>query len=139
MSTEKTNIAQGAKYYSPLRPILPGGYPRCEKVLEIYNYGPKQFCEDIGRDVWGYIVYEKAIPETEAANYDLVSAETRQWFAVTSSFDDKGHVTIKITGVVMAAERPANVFKSLRRKDIYVDYFPTREEAEAFVKEAEVA
>ena len=41
------------KYYSTQRPVSPGTFPR-EGAGRIVNFDNKQFCEEIGRDAWGY-------------------------------------------------------------------------------------
>ncbi len=62
------------KYYSTQRPVTPGSYPKPEgnKVLEIVNYDSRQYVPQIGREAWGYIVYESRITDKEAADYELV-------------------------------------------------------------------
>ena len=62
------------KYYSIHRPIGPGSFPKPDgnKVLEIVNYDSCQYIHQIGREAWGYIVYENRITDKEAANYELV-------------------------------------------------------------------
>lgn len=65
------------RYYSILRPISFGTYPKYQdnKVLEIVNFDEKIYCEDISRDAWGYIEYEKIIGKKDAYNYDLISKQ----------------------------------------------------------------
>ena len=48
------------RYYSTQRPVTPGSFPKPagNKVVEIHNYDSKTYCEELGREVWGYIVYE---------------------------------------------------------------------------------
>ena len=49
------------RYYSTQRPITPGSFPRVafNAVKEIVNFERKTYCEEIGREAWGYIDYEK--------------------------------------------------------------------------------
>lgn len=124
------------KYYSTRRPILPGGYPKTAKVLEIHNFDTPKLCEEIKQEVWGYILYEEPISDKDAADYELVSAAKKPYWCVVSTFDDHGNVTANITNVEMAVKRPTDTFRSTSRKDIYVNYFPSKEEAEAYVQEA---
>ena len=63
----------------------------------------------------------------------------KTYYCVTSSVDDKGKVRAAITNVVDAACKPENSFKSLKRKDVYTDWFESREEAEKLVEEAKTA
>lgn len=123
------------KYYSTMRPILPGGYPQTAKVLEIHNFDTAIFCEEIKQDAWGYILYEKPISDKDAENYELTSAALKPYWCVVSTFDDHGRVTANIVNVEMAAERPTDTFRSTPRKDIYINYFPSQEEAEEYVQE----
>ena len=44
-----------------------------------------------------------------------------------------------ITNVIDAVCKPENSFKSLKHKDIYTDWFESREEAEKLVEEAKTA
>ena len=92
-----------ARYYSTQRPVMPGGFPRKADVVEIKNFDVKTFCEEIGKEAWGYIEYQA------------------------------------ITNVIDAVCKPENSFKSLKRKDIYTDWFESREEAEKLVEEAKTA
>ena len=55
---------------------------------------------------------------------------------VTTSFDDTGKVTAAITDTIKAAKKPENSFKETKKKDIYVDWFETEEEAKERAKEA---
>lgn len=42
---------------------------------------------------------------------------------------------MKITDSVRAVKKPENTSKSLARKDIYVDWFESKKDAEDFIKE----
>jgi hypothetical protein len=66
-------------------------------------------------------------------------SKMKTYYSVTSSCDDRGNVRASITGNVEANERPMNTYKETRRKDIYVDWFDTIEEARDFVKESKTA
>lgn len=61
-------------YYSIHRPIGPGTFPKVNgiKILEIRNYDYRQYVNDIGREAWGYIVYDAPISEAEARQYELI-------------------------------------------------------------------
>lgn len=64
------------KYYSTQRPVVPGSYPKpaANKVTEIYNYEDKTYCEEIGRDAWGYIEYEQPLHTEDVMEYELTPA-----------------------------------------------------------------
>lgn len=127
------------RYYSIMRPVMPGSYPKKTAVQEIKNFDEKTFCEEIGREAWGYIDYSEELAESEAAAYELVKAGLKTYWGVTTSFDDRGRVVSNITSTVEAAVKPENTYKSTSRKDIYVDWFESREAAENHVKEAREA
>ena len=63
----------------------------------------------------------------------------KKWYCVTSSFDDRGRVTAAITATVESDKKPDSGYKSTSQKDIYTDWFDSREAAEEFVEEAKNA
>lgn len=127
------------KYYSTVRPLMPGGYPQKETVLEIKNFDKKIFCDEVGRDAWGYIEYSDELPEKEAEEYELTKAGMMIWWGVTTSFDDAGRVVSHITSTVEADVKPKDTYTSTSKKDIYVDWFESREAAEKHVADAKKA
>ena len=60
-----------ARYYSTQRPVMPGGFPRKADVVEIKNFDVKTFCEEIGKEAWGYIEYQAELTKEEADAYEL--------------------------------------------------------------------
>lgn len=64
------------RYYSTQRPITPGSFPRPvdNMVMVIHNYDSKIYCEEIGREAWGYIDYEQPIDPDSAHKYELTPA-----------------------------------------------------------------
>lgn len=54
------------KYYSPLRPLSLGTFPKPQgnEILHIENFKARQ--------AWGYIEYKEALTEIEAAAYELI-------------------------------------------------------------------
>lgn len=60
------------RYYSTQRPVVPGSFPAQAKVKEIHNFDQRTYCEEIGREAWGYIEYSQDITPQEAAAYELV-------------------------------------------------------------------
>ena len=79
------------------------------------------------------------LTKEEADAYELTLGGMKTYYCVTSSVDDKGKVRAAITNVIDAACKPENSFKSLKHKDIYTDWFESREEAEKLVEEAKTA
>lgn len=69
--TKRRNIM---KYYSTQRPITPGSFPKPvgNQIMEILNYDCKTYCEEIGRDVWGYIDYAQPLHPEYAIDYELI-------------------------------------------------------------------
>lgn len=63
------------RYYSIMRPVMPGSYPKKAAAQETENFDEKTFCEEIGREAWGYIDYSEELTESEAADYELVPAK----------------------------------------------------------------
>lgn len=127
------------KYYSVARPIMPGSYPNTARVVEVKNFDAPTFCPELGQKVWGVIEVEKALSAEDASAYELTANEKKQFWAVTTSFDDNGNVVSAITDTVWAVVKPENSYLSTKRKDIYVDYFESREKADQHVKDAQNA
>lgn len=63
------------RYYSTQRPIGPGTFPKPpeNKVLKIHNFDSRTFCEEIGREAWGYIDYESSLTEEQAIGHELIA------------------------------------------------------------------
>lgn len=127
------------RYYSTQRPVMPGCFPKKTAVEKIENFDTKTYCEEIGKEAWGYIEYRESLTKEEVDAYELTLGGMKTYYCVTSSVDDKGKVRAAITSVIDAVCKPENSFKSLKRKDIYTDWFESREEAEKLVEEAKTA
>lgn len=65
------------RYYSILRPVSIGTYPR-SGVMEIKNFNRREYVPEIGREAWGYIDYSRKLTEKEAASYELVATGTEK-------------------------------------------------------------
>lgn len=65
------------RYYSTQRPIMPGTFPKSQgnKVVEIYNYDNKTYCEELGQEAWGYIDYEHPLALEQASDYELTPSK----------------------------------------------------------------
>lgn len=59
------------KYYSVMRPVSIGTFPR-EGVEEIVNFDNRTYCPEINREAWGYIEYNRELSEEEVAEYELI-------------------------------------------------------------------
>lgn len=62
------------RYYSTQRPVMPGSYPKSRTVRAIHNFDTKTFCEEIGREAWGYIEYDGALEKEEIEAYELIQS-----------------------------------------------------------------
>lgn len=127
------------RYYSTQRPILPGGFPNREKVEQIKNFDDKIFCEEIGEEAWGFVDYSEPLEKEQADAYELTLAGMKTYWCVTTSVYDDGRVVSAITNSIQAEKIPKNESKSLRNKDIYHDWFGSREEAYQFAEDAKNA
>ena len=63
------------RYYSTQRPFGPGTFPRQDGTETITNFDGPTYCEEIGREAWGYIDYEQALSPEQAASYELTPAK----------------------------------------------------------------
>ena len=63
------------RYYSTQRPVGPGTFPKPQgnAVKEVFNFDSKTYCEELGREAWGYIEYEQPLDPETAAGYALVA------------------------------------------------------------------
>lgn len=61
------------------------------------------------------------------------------YYCVTSSFYDDGRVIAAITSTIQAEQQPQDERHHGRLSDIYTDWFPTLEQAQAYVNEAKEA
>lgn len=127
------------RYYSTQRPVMPGSYPNRGGVEEIHNFDTKTFCEEIGREAWGYIDYREALTKEQADTYELTLGGMKTYWCVTTSVDNRGRVVANITNTVEATSKPENSSTSTSRRDIYNDWFESLEEAQEFVEEAKRA
>ena len=118
---------------------MPGGYPKKGAVERIQNFDTKTFCEEVGREAWGFIEYREPLTKEEADAYELTLAGMKTFWCVTTSVDNRGTVRAAITNFVEAVCKPENTSTSTSRKDIYNDWFEDHEEAEKFVEEARSA
>ena len=124
------------KYFSTQRPIVPGSYPRKEQVNAICNFDQKTFCKEIGTEAWGYVEYSAALSKKEASEYELLPEGLKTFWAVTTTFYDDGRVVSNITDKISAAVKPKNVYKELKKKDLYIDWFGTEAGAYEHMMEA---
>lgn len=120
------------RYYSTQRPVTPGSYPNPEgnAVLEIVNFDSKTYREELGRDAWGYIEYEKPLTEGETKSYELIP-EGVIWYPVTvSSRKHGGGLRVTSGNIVRSAQRPADTKGDTKKMQFKTRYFSSWEEAQ---------
>ena len=127
------------RYYSTQRPVMPGSYPNRDGVEKIHNFDTKTFCEEIGREAWGYIDYREPRTKEQAEAYELPRGGMKTNWCVTTSVDNRGRVVANITNTVEAVCKPENSSTSTSRRDVYNDWFESEQEAQAFVDQAKRA
>lgn len=94
------------RYYSTQRPVMPGGFPKRVAVAKIENFDTKTFCEEIGREGYGFIEYQEALTKEEADAYELTLGEMKMFWCVTTAVYDDGKVVANITDSVEAVCKP---------------------------------
>lgn len=58
-------------YYSTQRPISIGTYPKWG-LIEFENYDERTYIEDIGKEAWGQLIYDRKLSPEELCDYELV-------------------------------------------------------------------
>ena len=122
------------RYYSILRPIMPGSCPK-KNVVNIVNFDKQEFCEDIGRKAWGYIEYQERLTEKDIDEYELISTELKTFWCVKSSVYNDGSVKTSMMSTKMAISKPENKSFESPLKDVYIYWFNSEEEAKEFVRD----
>ena len=59
------------RYYSVLRPIGPGTFPKAG-MIEFENFNSRIPVKEIDRMAWGYLDYDRRLSGREVDAYDLV-------------------------------------------------------------------
>lgn len=59
------------RYYSTQRPFGPGTFPKQGGTECIVNFDEKIFCEEIGKEAWGYVAYKEPISDKDIKEYEL--------------------------------------------------------------------
>ena len=67
------------KYYSVLRPISMGTFPKIKNnhIISIENFDERIFCVEINRPAWGYIEYEMPVEDELLKQYELIKGEQK--------------------------------------------------------------
>lgn len=77
------------RYYSTQRPVGPGTFPRQGGTETVTNFDGKIFCEEIGREAWGYIDYREPITPEQAMAYELTPGGT-EGRVLEGTYSDSG-------------------------------------------------
>lgn len=64
-------MAKVYRYYSILRPIGPGTFPK-EGMINFENFNSRIPIREVGCMAWGHLDYRERLPDNVADNYDLV-------------------------------------------------------------------
>lgn len=64
---------KNTRYYSILRPVAPGTYPK-RGAVAIVNFDGRRYVDEIGREAWGYVEYDNELDGQLADDYELVCA-----------------------------------------------------------------
>lgn len=118
------------RYYSTQRPIVPGSIPNVGTIENITNFDSRIYCEEIGRDAWGFVDYAEPLAQHQVKNYELTPAGVRKYWRVITAVSDLGKVVTKITGTAEATSRPLSSMTTVRRRIIYSDWFDSQEAAQ---------
>ena len=105
----------------------------------IRNFDHNEFGAEIGDEAWGLIEYSEPLTQEQADAYELTPAGMKTFWCVTTSVYDNGKVRAAITNCIQAVKKPERESKELRNKDVYHDWFGSKEEADQFVEDAKNA
>lgn len=73
LSQEITGVNEAEyKYYSILRPIELGTYPK-DGMKSFQNFDEKKYINEIEREAWGVLTYNRLLTESEINEYDLAA------------------------------------------------------------------
>lgn len=113
------------RYYSTQRPLGPGTYPRQNGGETITIFVSPVYCEEIGRETWGYIDYKEPITPEQAACYELIPG-TSTWYPITVSSCKHGGGIRAFSGqIVKAAQRPEDKDGDTKNMQFKTRYFHT--------------
>ena len=128
------------RYYSIHRPVAPGTFPK-SGCISIHNYDEQQYVEAIGREAWGYVEYDRQLPDTVAESYELSPHGVKTWYAVMVTRWNKdscmkGEVQARIMDSRVQTEQPDSCEATMKTRKISVVWYDSLETAEAAVKAA---
>ncbi len=68
------------RYYSTQRPVMPGSFPKPDyaEILEIHNFDHRKYVEEISREAWGWIEYNKPLTNFDMNSHELVALPEKE-------------------------------------------------------------
>lgn len=92
-------------YYMTERPFGPGCQPKLG-LVDAESYDEKTFVDEIGREAWSKLVYDRELSEDEVNGYELTPAEQKLFLGYARFEDGKTLCHAKGTlSVVKESER----------------------------------
>lgn len=124
------------RYYSKLRPVSLGTYPKNNNYINHHNFDDRQFCDDIQDYAWGYVEYSHPLSKEEIDRYDLVDASLRKFYGVIFRVNNRTNkTTARRYKDVMASVKPDDDENHGTISDTIISWYETEEEAINDVKE----
>lgn len=118
------------RYYSKLRPVSLGTYPKNENYIGYHNYDNRQFCDDIQDYAWGYVEYSKPLSSDEIESYDLIDGQLKKYYGVMFRVNIKSNkATAKRYKDVMASCKPENIENFGTVNNTLICWYESEEEA----------
>lgn len=122
------------KYYSRLRPLVPGTYPE-GRIKEIKNYDEKRYIDEIGYAAWGYVDYDGEISDNEARRYDLISEEYHMYYCVLSCIYEDGQSKSVLREQKILKKKPIDEYYERKNCRLLINWFGDYSKVEACIKE----
>ena len=106
------------RYYSTQRPIGPGTFPRQDGTETVINFDGPTYCEEIGREAWGYIEYQHDLEPSVCSRYELTPGGTEGH--VLLGTDNEGKQVAFIPDTLTEDVGGTRTTKDLTRNDIAI-------------------
>lgn len=122
------------RYYSVMRPVSPGTYPK-NGCVAVHNYCHPQHVETIDRTAWGFVEYDRMLTDDETKSYELVSEDCRTWYSVLVTIRDNGcgKISAKLASTRKQIGKPDDREWQGANSNYHVKWFPSREAAESYI------
>lgn len=124
------------RYYSTQRPVTPGSFPRAGEQESVRNFENRTYCEEIGREAWGYVEYKGTLTDEEVKRYELTPAGRKLWYEVTVAVYQNGQTRAILSRTVEASEKPACRSKITKTGEVRTNWYDIRAEADEAVRKA---